>query len=216
MGRDIFSKGYKSGLIKMLSWLVGLIATDGTISWPNATKSATAYNCQIKLSNKDEEILYRIQERFGGKIVQYKKDKKCMWAIKGKPFINYLRSIGFTHNKTITLDVTKWFALLDEDKKYSFVCGCIDGDGWIRKNKRAIGFCSGSYKFIQMISNFLNINKIETRDKHTGYGKNSKNNLYIIRLQTKKELRQLYEKLYIGRDLCMKRKKILVEKLYET
>jgi hypothetical protein len=156
------------------SYLLGLLATDGHISYPNATKAAKTYMAMIRLKKKDgDQILKDIQNIFGGKIYEettngfYKHTSTC-WRISNPIFVQYLISIGFTNNKTYTIDIEKWFQSLSEINKKSFIRGCWDGDGCLHISDRSTGktksisthICSASKKFIETIYNyFLTNNK---------------------------------------------------------
>ena len=59
------------------AYLVGLISTDGYISYPDKAKT---YKGMIKLNCKDEYILKQIQNIFGG-IITYDNIKTCCWYV---------------------------------------------------------------------------------------------------------------------------------------
>lgn len=112
-------------------YLVGLICTDGHIQWPGCTKSSHMYRCLISQHKKEQKLLENIQKCFGGKIYKLTKSQMC-WSIGGKEFTEYLRDIvGITNNKSLSLNVKKWFDELSEENKKHFIRGVLDGDGSI-------------------------------------------------------------------------------------
>lgn len=154
-------------------YLIGLIATDGTISWPRCSKSATSYYCQISLQVRDRELLNKIHKIFGGKL--YNKGKTMVvWKITHKKFIDYLRNnIGLTNQKSYNLDIEKWFSNLTKDNQLHFLRGTIDGDGCICNNTINnkvywyVKIASGSDKFAKLLKNALPGAKVWKRPKTT-------------------------------------------------
>ncbi len=155
-------QGLKNKFAK--SYLIGLICTDGHISWPHCTPSATSYTCEISLKTSDVKLLTDIMKIFGGKI--HNKPKLVKWYIHDKDFVIYLRDIvGISNSKDFTLSVSTWYNKLKKSEKFHFLRGVIDGDGCIykvkqkRKNKtyfrKSMFICSASTTFSSMISSDL-------------------------------------------------------------
>jgi intein/homing endonuclease len=140
------------------------------------------------------------------------KDKGDVFTLN--KFIEYLNSIGITNNKSITLNVTKWFERLEDKEQWAFLRGVIDGDGCFtffisQRIKR--GNCtivSGSKEFTNMIKQFLGDKAhifIKTPYKNSG----NKSINYIITINcanVPKILYKLYENMDIDSDLYLKRK----------
>ncbi len=142
-------------------YLIGLICTDGHIGWPNCTKNTNGYTCMITLNNKDSDLLYDIQKLFGGIIVLQPKLNATKWQISNKDFVLYLKNVvGLTNNKSLTLNVEKWFQELPNKFKIPFLRGVIDGDGCIYRNKKyghcVISIATYSENFFSMLKKYFN------------------------------------------------------------
>lgn len=141
-------------------YLLGLIASDGHLH-------SKAYGVEITVNTKDVQVLFEIQNIYGGAITN-KKDNTTIWRISYKPFYDYLLSIGITTLKSLDLNIENFFATLTLEQKKNFVRGVIDGDGGVRVyqyfsnyTQRAecnlhFDVCSGSEVFLQTIANFIN------------------------------------------------------------
>lgn len=136
-------------------YLLGLIATDGDITHPSQGKNR-GYNCNINLNKIDEDVIFKIKEKFGGNY-RYNHDNTIRWSLRNKKFNDYLISIGIGCNKSKTLDVSNWFFELDFKNQIHFLRGVIDGDGsvGIYKSGRCFSICSGSKQFHIMLKKFL-------------------------------------------------------------
>lgn len=153
-------------------YLIGLICTDGCITWPGCNATAVAYKCTIELNRKDKKLLQDIQKIFGGKLWECKSSNTWRWVIHNKLFIEYLREeVGLTNNKSFTLNIEEWFNCLSDDSKNHFIRGVIDGDGCIHKTKHdywVASICTYSKKFQTLLMNhFKNFNfKINAHGIH--------------------------------------------------
>jgi hypothetical protein len=149
-------------------YLVGLIATDGCVIYPSKNYLTGSYSTTICLNAKDSDILYKIQKEFGGDFTYYEKENvisneitsnMARWAIHYKKFVLYLKSIGVTRNKSLTLNINKYFKKLTYEQQKACIRGMIDGDGSIcinKENRLVVSFVSGSYKFCKMAFDFIN------------------------------------------------------------
>jgi hypothetical protein len=165
------------------SYLIGLLLTDGHIAYPNATKTSKTYYAMIRLKCDDGDIILpKIQSIFGGKVYNetgngYNHHISTCWRVSNKEFVQFLMSIGFTNNKTYTIDVQNWFNTLNEENKKAFMRGCWDGDGSVNINDRLTGntksitnnICSASKPFIDLVVNYFTPSGIlfeRTKDKN--------------------------------------------------
>jgi hypothetical protein len=141
-------------------YLLGLIASDGHLH-------SNSYGVEITINTKDINVLFEIQNLYGGAITN-KKDHTSIWRVSYKPFYEYLLSIGITTLKSLTLNIEKFFNSLSSDNKIHFIRGIVDGDGGVRVyeyfNKRRnqltcylhFDICSGSENLLKTIANFIN------------------------------------------------------------
>lgn len=134
--RDVKAYNILSNKTPNFYYLLGLIASDGYITWPKCTPKARGYTCEITLKNDDKELLYNIHKRFGGNIYEYKRYTK--WLVCSKPFIEYLKTIGFTNNKSLTIDIEPWINDITKEEQIYFLRGIFDGDGSIYKTKKGL------------------------------------------------------------------------------
>jgi hypothetical protein len=122
-------------------YLLGLLASDGTIIYPQSDNKYVAYACRLHLSKKDEMLLNDIHDKFGGTITS-DRSKYIIWQLTHKKFLLFLKDIGITTKKTNFLDITLWFNTLDDKFKWSFFRGYFDGDGTIyRYTPKNAGYC---------------------------------------------------------------------------
>jgi len=141
-------------------YLLGLIVTDGNIF---------GTRCRVGLQKQDSHILFDIKKKFGGQIFKDKKNT-FYWYTHNINFMGYLKSLGLTTNKTYTLNDNKlkvWFCNLENNQKWAFILGVVDGDGNIRINKHTNSYfgyqlcieCAnkGLLKFIKEFTNLGNI-----------------------------------------------------------
>lgn len=193
-------------------YLLGLIATDGCLTYPTENLLTSGYEIKISLKTEDEELLQRIYNIFGGyinnKIITTVDNYfLCKWSMHNKEFIEYLKSIGITRNKSLTLNIDNWFNSLSEEHKRHFVRGCIDGDGSVcvnKKQKLTVNFTSGSLSFCKLISSYLqNIVKSEKQISIDKRGNNLSYSIGFTHNQSIKICNELYnvfkDDLYLSR-----------------
>lgn len=130
-------------------YLIGLISSDGHINHPLDDSSSKGYRCYIGLKYTDADILLELYNYYGGSIRTY--NKTTLWNMpckskETKIFIDFLVSIGITHNKSLSLNINKWLNTLNYIQQICFLRGYLDGNGWISntKNTKVVGICSGS------------------------------------------------------------------------
>lgn len=184
---------------KKLSYILGLIATDGNLR--NNPKSKQV--C-IKLHEKDAETVQFIAdsliiEKFKLQICGSKDRKNQLCFVATLPiFWDFCVSLGITPAKTYSLNInyTNWL----EDNFMYFLMGCIAGDGCVHIDKKPyncnISIVSASYEFIKVFKEKL------------GGSVHKDNNTYCWRISSR-GARDLSVKIPIE-DWMMKRK---VEKI---
>lgn len=151
-------------------YLIGLISTDGYINYPGSNTKSKTYRCMIKLNTSDSQVLYDIQNKFGGSLTLENKGNTTSWYVSNRVFVTYLRDVvGLTNNKTYNLDVTTWYNSLCSAFRYSFLHGCYDGDGGIyfysgNSIRYHASICSASKIFAEMIAKATD-SKITVRGK---------------------------------------------------
>ena len=166
-----------------LSYLIGVIATDGNLS-PDGR--------HITITSKDADFLLLIRARFnltsnvGKKRSGLSQEKKySVLQIGDVNFYRFLLSIGLTPKKSKTIGALN----IPPDLFGHFFRGCIDGDGSITlsnhpettKKQLRIRLCSASKKFVLWTQENLNQNlelgggwiySPKTQNLHTlSYGK---------------------------------------------
>ena len=195
-------------------YLLGLICTDGHISWPKCTKSATSYECFICLQRSDNELIQKINNLFGGIIINRKNITK--WTLRNKFFIDFLRTqVNIGNRKSQNLgNIETWFNQLNIDQKLNFIRGCFDGDGYISKSKyQTWTICSISKDFLVMLQQFLQTlckDKKRVRIMSSKYGTNKF--MHFLAITQKDCLKEILPKLYSTGTLYLQRKHDRIEK----
>jgi hypothetical protein len=188
-------------------YLVGLIVTDGHIAWPGSSKTQKSYKCIITLHKNDIELLHDIQKMFGGNVLK-RPDNTYTWTLFHGPWVEYLRDVvGLTNNKSLTLNIDKWYNTLTTIQKNYFWRGCIDGDGTVYKSKNDnfVGLYTASPYFAKLISEVFKV-PINIR---TTKLKNKTSVQYSLRLAGNTEsLFNFHQTIFNkqNKDLYMKRK----------
>lgn len=180
-------------------YLIGLIATDGHITRPKCDSY-----CEIRLSFKDQDsvdLLNNIQKIFGGKVKQ--EGIGIVWNIYNFEFVTFLKSIGLTQRKSLTLNINRWFNGLSQENKWSFIRGVIDGDGnfSIGKKFATSSICTASTPFKNTIFNFLANENIPTFEYER---KGNKNPYWILRTNSSNITK--LKPIYNNKSLFLERK----------
>jgi len=196
-------------------YLTGLIATDGYVCYPGAENiKRNLYQCVIKLSKKDKEILYRIQDIFGGSINTENNGNTYSWYISNKDFVCYLRDIAnVTNKKTYNLNTTKWFNTLEQRFKNAFIRGCYDGDGTVHFSHTDYfrchsAICTASKEFADMFLKYYKSSRLNIHSKNRVNGNiKATCDLYYVYLNGKNilQMQDVYQ-LDEQKDLYLKRK----------
>ena len=145
-------------------YLLGLICTDGYLAWPKCSKTQKSSYVEITLQQKDDYILYQIQDIFGGNIKTVKRKKRksvveyTRWCLCGCKFVDYLRNtVGITSDKSHTLNVAPWFNALSDNYKRAFMRGVLDGDGCISIHKNIKQYAQYTCAIVSASDDFLNM-----------------------------------------------------------
>lgn len=196
---DYFSKQSHN-----MAWLLGFLASDGTVSSSDNT-------IKIGLSAKDKEILEKIKEevKIENKIVEYTTNSgfDCVdlhWTCARHKAT--LAEYGITPNKTFTI---KPPTQLSKEYYIDYIRGYFDGDGSINliqgKNLRW-QICGATEEILQWIVDVLyeqySIPKVKVYcDNNRG-----KNPYYYFQYSTN-AVRMIYNILYTPNSLYLERKK---------
>ena len=198
------NENYFSTQSHNMAWLLGFLASDGTVSSSDNT-------IKIGLAAKDKEILEKIKQEveIENKIVEYTTNDgfDCVdlhWTCAKHK--QQLAEYGITPNKTFTLK-----APLNLSPEYyiDFIRGYFDGDGSVNliqgKNLRW-QICSASKDILEWIVNTLynqrSIPKVNIQSSNI----NRKSTYYYIQYSTN-ATKQIYYALYTPNSLFLKRKK---------
>lgn len=151
-------------------YLIGLIVTDGYLEYVSPDLKTRTWCVSIK--NMHRDFLESIKNKLGGTISKHKHKDSFAYTLNfnNKELVDYLLSeVGLTHNKSLTVDIKKWFITLTEQQKWWFWRGVLDGDGSIFftiKNPRypsvvyTLSIASGSSPFLNLILDFFKIGNI--------------------------------------------------------
>ena len=199
------------------SYYAGFIAADGCIRSNNSEKSRYLI---FGLSIKDKEWLEHFANdiEFTGPITEYtfRGKKYVRMSINSKQICDDLeKNFNITPRKTATLIPPP---LTETNLIDSFICGYIDGDGYIcfsayhKKNvqKRCIIGCLGTYKITSWVSQrFSEIcgfeNKKEPYKGRGGFNKEELKNIYTFHIGDK-QARQVISHMIQYNIPLMKRK----------
>jgi len=195
------------------AYFLGFIFADGClIDNPEEYR----YRLNIKIHNKDEDILERFISLLDSEIKIWRSKGRDISEIgfSSRKMINDLKNTGLHQNKTYTIEYPK----IDEKLERHFLRGYFDGDGCIRinedkrdKSKRGdLRIVGGSVKFMETLNERMsklfgvNINKV--------YG--PKNKQYkFIGWAGMSDIEQIYNGFYYDTDLFLIRKKIIFDEV---
>lgn len=198
--------------VKMYTHIFETVTDDNTAYWLGfltADGSVNTKRLQIGLANKDKEHLEKfktflntnaqITERYMG-CQNGKKYLTNFIEINSIDLIKDLAKYSIVPRKTY-LDVD-FLSFINEPYKFSYICGYLDGDGWITYTDKSIcfGFC-GNQKTMISISEYLN----KKYDYHFSVSQYKKSpTTYYFQTQTYKILQRFltdYCELYGKCDL---------------
>ena len=180
-------------------WL-GFLTADGSIS---------KTTIQIGLANKDKAHLEKLRDFLEVDRPIYERYTKCSnekeylsdyLTFSSRKMVDDLAQYSIVPRKTY-LDVD-FLSFINEPYKFSYICGYLDGDGWITYTDKSIcfGFC-GNQKTMISISEYLN----KKYDYHFSVSQYKKSpTTYYFQTQTYKILQRFltdYCELYGKCDL---------------
>ncbi len=192
-----------------ISYAVGLIATDGSLSKDGR---------HIDLTSKDKEQLENFKKclNLGVKVGSKGKsvEKMCYRVQFGNVSLyDFFMEIGLTPAKTKTIGALK----IPDEYFFDFLRGSYDGDGcfysyWDKRFKSSymfyLCFASASRSHINWMRNEIN--------KHLGilgYVKTSKNSCVIELRYAKSDSLRLLERIYHSDHvICLSRKRLKIER----
>lgn len=175
------------------AYYIGLLLTDGYIM-DNEEK----HKHYIELTLEDEDVIMFLANHFNTNYYPVKKNQNVKtlyrFVLYGKELVNEIKRYGLTQAKTYTIGNLN---LTEQEQKYIpyIIRGCIDGDGWVRKDGKEFYICSASKMFIEWIINSLNninFKELETKVQHNkGY-----NDVYLVRTALKHNIDLLKTSIY--------------------
>lgn len=186
----MLNKEYSNFTIKRMdskfnAYFLGLQSSDGCIHEEK--------NC-VEQSMTDEDVIKFISEIIGKKYSCYHRteNRKDIYRIiiNNKEFIEDLKQFNIVKRKT---HILKGFDFLKEEIKFIpyYIRGCIDGDGWIRKDGKEFFICSASSEYAEwlkwVLENYLYMETINI------YYENS---VYYVRTSQTKNINILKDIIY--------------------
>lgn len=169
-----------------MAYILGFFLADGVISGVGQT---------VSFAQKESEILEQIRDEMESPIGEYKNGVHFL-NINSKIIKDDLINIhGLTPNKSKTVE----FPYVPDKYMHHFVRGYFDGDGSIYKKGNMINFVGGSYSFILVLRNLLDVRGYDPILK-------SKDNHFRIYISGKKTIKQFGDWVYIDKGLYLKRK----------
>lgn len=200
-------------------YLIGLIATDGGL------RDDT---CLIKigLHPDDRELLFKLRDKFGSNIIHYAKEpgeitknpEYVVWSFLDKTFRDWINERGITPKKSLTMNVENMFNEFNEQQKWAFLRGVLDGDGSVQVKlsdghltmRGHISIGSGSYSFAKMISDFTGMTLTKVTTALT------KKEFYNANAAGRELMFNLYKKLYTNTGtIFLERKKKTFDDIIE-
>jgi DNA-binding transcriptional regulator WhiA len=201
---------------RFLYYFIGLLCTDGHIVYDKVKKK---YKVLICNSNEDEKSMIIKLMKFLFKYPPSIRKKKYGYNIKpnyevhiySKKLCEFLvenLKIPFG-NKSLTIKIPRAIKYGNPKQIGQFLRGVIDGDGSIIKTKKCklLKITSGSKEFIFGINELL-----RKFDIVNGKINKEKENLWILRLNRKEDIKRLYRFVYGNcEEYCYIRKKRIWE-----
>jgi Lhr-like helicase len=183
-----------------LSWLAGIIASDGCIVRSKDKRYITPYY-KIKIGNNSEEMIEkckRIFNSYGFKCHQYSRDGRFISLECGSKIISELMlSLGIKFkNKTRDVEVGAPIFRLNSELQHAYLEGIFEGDGnfnlksgLIRIFTASPRFSQGIHKLFNRLGYSNNINKSLSKKSHLVTNLNFKN-IYCISISGQEDVKK--------------------------
>lgn len=197
---------YCNGLNNFNSYVLGLIISDGCLSYD---KSSKRYRITIALN--DLEIIQILHDVWTPKKSIYKYHKSYSIISNNSFDINFIRQMGITERKSAITTMPS----IPQQYFGAFLRDIFDGDGCVYINKtKAINkqkmyhyvYCniaSGSLKFLKQLQTILRDNyKI-----HSDIAKDIRCQCWTLRIRNKLGIKRIFDLIYQDKGLCLMRKK---------
>lgn len=168
------------------AYFLGLMTSDGCIH---------SNNKSIELSMTDEDVIkfcsLHIGKNYKSYIREGNRKKIHRITFNHKELVEDLKRYNIIPQKT---HIIKGFSFNPSEEKYIpyYVRGCIDGDGWIRKDGHEFYICSASYEYIIWLKKLLET-KIYMVDLNVYQDENG---VYYIRSSLEKNINILKAIIY--------------------
>lgn len=204
-----------NGINKMNSYILGLIYSDGCLSFDQH-----CHRFKITISLNDLEVMEEIHKLMtpNKKLYEYKhpKGRKPTYSVIScnEGDIDFLREIGVTERKSNNII----FPNIEKQYISHFIRGYFDGDGSVYVNKTKTiynehvknysyinaNFTTGSLAFASKLCEILNENKILA---HLVKDSRQEHNTWYVKIYEKQSIKRFYEWVYCDADLYLTRKK---------
>lgn len=200
-----------------LAYAIGLIATDGCLSYPWYLIDLTSNDReQLENYNRCLGISVMIGSKTGG--TQYKKTRSLRVQFKNKEFYEFLTSIGLTPRKSKTIGRLK----VPEEYFWDFLRGVYDGDGcshaywdprWRSSYMFYTIFASASKQFVDWLRE-----EIQVRVGVSGHMTHTSrmSGLYQLKYAKADSLKILRKMYYTKSVICLSRKRLKIERILST
>ena len=180
------------------AYLLGFIQTDGSLRHKTVI---------VSISERDKDILYRFQQKFGGRITSrvsdtnFKKDyHSAQWTLGSVYFVKQMNALGLTCGKKS--HTTKPLPV-PEHLLIPYVRGLIDGDGCVvvtGKGLPMIGFVTASEDMAKFYANWLGSHGMKVFLK-----RNTRDNIFNISI-TREKAQEIATLLYKDSSIHLQRK----------
>jgi len=196
-----------------LAYAIGLIATDGCLSYPWYL---------VDLTSKDREQLENLNRCLGTSItIGSKSNGKGKWCLriqfKNKTFYEFLVSLGLTPKKSKTLGVLK----IPPNLFWDFLRGSYDGDGcsyayWDKRWRSSFMFYTCFVSASKIHLDWLR-SEIFKRIKVLGHITHAEGySIYQLKYAKSDSLKLLRKMYYSKRVVCLSRKRLKLDKILGT
>ncbi len=205
---------YSYGLNNINSYILGLIYSDGCLSFDKHTDKF-----RITISMNDKDVMDKIHKIMtpNKKLYEYKhpKGRKETYSVisTNKDDIEFIKKIGITTRKSLSIEYPSISKEYDRD----FIRGYFDGDGSVYESKtitryndvkkeyvyKYFRFTTGSEKFAYQLQAKLLENNIES---NVNKDSRIESLAYYIAIYKKESVYRFFEFIYNGAEIFMERK----------